>query len=322
MYVNLARERAPGADDIMSSMSSASPPESPQPPDWFERRDLAGPSLRLTPLELGDAADYLTALGDSDAAGQVTAYLSHGVPESEAAVRDIIIQALATPDRLAYAQRLASTGELVGTTSFYEIDPALRSLGIGHTWIARRFWRTGVNTESKLVMLSRAFDELGAERVVWHTDIRNERSQAAIERLGATREGVLRHHRIRSDGSWRDTVQYSMLLQEWPAAQRRLQGALDSRAAQLELTHNQAASRYEGRLAGRLAGVVDYHLRGDTVVITHTGTEADLRGRGIAASMTRFALDDIRSRGGRVAPVCPYTDAFVTQHPEFADLLV
>ena len=71
-------------------------------------------------------------------------------------------------------------------------------------------------------MLSRAFEDLGAERVVWHTDIRNERSQAAIARLGATREGVLRHHRIRRDGSWRDTVQYSMLRAEWPDVKDRL----------------------------------------------------------------------------------------------------
>ena len=123
---------------------------------------------------------------------------------------------------MPYVQRITETGELVGTTSFYEIDPVLRSIAIGHTWVARRFWRTGVNTESKLIMLSRAFEGLGAERVVWHTDIRNIRSQAAIERLGAQREGVLRHHRIRPDGWWRDTVQYSMLREEWPEAKARL----------------------------------------------------------------------------------------------------
>ena len=79
-----------------------------------------------------------------------------------------------------------------------------------------------MNTESKLVMLTRAFEGLGAERVVWHTDILNLRSQQAIERLGAQREGVLRHHRIRLDGSWRDTVQFSMLAAEWPAVRARL----------------------------------------------------------------------------------------------------
>ena len=120
-----------------------------------------------------------------------------------------------------------ATGECVGTTSFYEISPETRALAIGYTWIGRRHWRTAVNTASKLTMLTRAFDGLGAERVVWHTDIRNVRSQAAIERLGAVREGVLRHHRIRLDGSWRDTVQYSMLAQEWPAVRERLSTALN-----------------------------------------------------------------------------------------------
>ena len=83
-----------------------------------------------------------------------------------------------------------------------------------------RWWRTGHNTESKLLMLTHAFETLGAARVVWHTDIHNERSQAAIARLGATREGELRKHRIRRDGSWRTTVQYSMTDDDWPGAKR------------------------------------------------------------------------------------------------------
>ena len=112
--------------------------------------------------------------------------------------------------------------ELIGTTSLYEINPALRTLAIGHTWLGRPWWRTGHNTDSKLVLLTYAFDELGAARVVWHTDIYNERSQAAIARLGATREGVLRKHRIRLDGTWRDTVQYSMTDDDWPAARAHL----------------------------------------------------------------------------------------------------
>ncbi|GAB3956216.1 hypothetical protein GCM10027614_67740 [Micromonospora vulcania] len=81
------------------------------------------------------------------------------------------------------------TGAVVGTTSYYEIDPERRSVAIGHTFLGRPWWRTGINTEAKLLLLGRAFDELGAVRVAWHTDLRNERSQAAIERLGATREG-------------------------------------------------------------------------------------------------------------------------------------
>ena len=140
----------------------------------------------------------------------------------------VIAAALTDPDRIPYATRLAD-GTFVGTTSFYEIAPAVRSVTIGHTWVARPWWRTFVNTEAKLAMLTRAFDDLGAERVVWHTDIRNVRSQEAIARLGAQREGVLRHHRIRMDGSWRDTVQFAMLADEWPGARSRLLERLAAR---------------------------------------------------------------------------------------------
>ncbi|MCW2809552.1 MAG: family N-acetyltransferase [Friedmanniella sp.] len=194
--------------------------------EWHVARPLVGDHLRLTALRLSDAPDFLAALGDPDDAAAVLAHLNYRIaPGDLAAVRSRIALMLANPDQVAYAQRRPD-GELVGTTSFYEISPATRSLAIGHTWVGRRWWRTGVNTEAKLLMMTRAFDGLGAERLVWHTDIRNERSQAAIARLGATREGVLRHHRIRVDGSWRDTVQFAMLAGEWPQARDRLRSAL------------------------------------------------------------------------------------------------
>ena len=193
---------------------------------WYQPVTLTGPTLVLAPLRLADAPEFLTALGREEVAAEVLQNMSYGPPADLAATWAIIAAALADPDRLPYTQRIGATGELVGTTSFYEIDPAARSVAIGHTWLARAHWRTRVNSESKLIMLTRAFSELGAERVVWHTDVRNTRSQAAIERLGATREGVLRHHRIRRDGSWRDTVQYSMLSADWPAAKSRLAAAI------------------------------------------------------------------------------------------------
>jgi RimJ/RimL family protein N-acetyltransferase len=117
-------------------------------------------------------------------------------------------------------------GEVAGTSSFYEVDPVQRSVAIGYTWLGRRWWCSGHNTESKLLMLTHAFDTLGAARVVWHADIFNTRSQAAIERLGAGREGVLRKHRIRRDGSWRDTVQFSMIDDDWPKVRAALVGRL------------------------------------------------------------------------------------------------
>ena len=189
---------------------------------WWTPVTLSGPTLTLSPMRLRDAPDYLQALGSAEESAEVVQHLTFRPPADLTEARLIISAAVGDATRMPYVQRIAETGELVGTTSFYEIDPVLRSIAIGHTWVARRFWRTGVNTESKLIMMSRAFEGLGAERLVWHTDIRNIRSQAAIERLGAQREGVLRHHRIRPDGSWRDTVQYAMLRDEWPEAKARL----------------------------------------------------------------------------------------------------
>jgi RimJ/RimL family protein N-acetyltransferase len=93
---------------------------------------------------------------------------------------------------------------------------------IGSTQLGRRWWRTGVNTEAKLLLMTRAFEELGAVRVEWQTDNLNLRSQAAIERLGATKEGVFRRHKPRADGSWRDSVFYAMTDDEWPVAKKRM----------------------------------------------------------------------------------------------------
>ncbi len=190
--------------------------------DWYERVPLVGTSLTLAPIRLEDAPDLLGALGDPAEAAEVLAHLSYHPPTDLTQARALIQTMITDSDRIAYAIRIRATGEFAGTTSFYEIGPSTRAVAIGHTWIGRPHWQTSINTEAKLVMLTRAFAGLGAERVVWHTDIVNLRSQRAIERLGAHREGVLRHHRIRRDGSWRDTVQYSMLSQEWPAARDRL----------------------------------------------------------------------------------------------------
>ena len=188
---------------------------------WFDAPPLRTPRLRLDALRLADAPAFLGALGSPAERDEVLAHLRYPPMTDVAAARTVVAAALTDRDRVAYAQRLTD-GTFVGTTSFYEIAPAVRALAIGHTWVGRPWWRTFVNTESKLAMLTRAFDGLGAERVVWHTDIRNLRSQDAITRLGAQREGVLRHHRVRRDGSWRDTVQLAMLAEEWPAVRARL----------------------------------------------------------------------------------------------------
>ncbi|MGI8457588.1 MAG: GNAT family N-acetyltransferase [Propionibacteriaceae bacterium] len=293
--------------------------------DWFRPAVLQGPTLRLVPLSIADAADYRRALGRADAAAEVTAHLMMVPPSTDEAAAAIIAASVADPRRIAYGQRLRSTGELVGSTSFYEIDPALKAIAIGYTWLSRPVWRTHVNTESKLIMLHRAFDELGAERVVWHTDIRNTRSQAAIERLGAHREGILRHHRIRPDGSWRDTVQFSMLAAEWPAVQQRL----TARAAGdrpggvrsvVEVRHEPESFRFVGFRDGRQVGLIDYRRQGDVLVVLHTETDPALRGQGIAADLTRELLAVAAAEDLLVRAVCPYTVSYLNSHPQYAHL--
>ena len=198
---------------------------------WYALPVLSGRLIRLEPLAIEHAAGYLAAAGTPDDAAEVFRWVSppagaaFNAPVTlDDAERHILdgLAARARGLRFPYAQIDAVTGEVAGSTSYYEVNPALRALGIGHTWLGKRWWRTGHNTESKLLMLAHAVDTLGAARVVWHTDIYNERSQAAIERLGATKEGVLRKHRIRSDGTWRTTVQYSMTDDDWPEVRDRL----------------------------------------------------------------------------------------------------
>lgn len=288
--------------------------------DWYAARPLRGTRLLLTPLRLSDAPDFLRGLGSPTEAAEVTAHLPFRAPDL-ASVRAVVAAALTDRDRIPYAQRLVAGGELVGSTSFYEIDPARGSIAIGHTWLARPYWRTGLNTESKLLMMGHAFEELEAERLVWHTDIRNLRSQTAIERLGATREGVLRHHRRRPDGSLRDTVQFAMVSAEWPAAKARLLGVGSPHTmTELQLTDNDELSRYEGRLDGVLTTVIAYARRGDVLVVTHTGTEPAFRGRGLAGQATGLFLESVRAEGLRVEPLCPFTAAYFDTHPEVADL--
>jgi N-acetyltransferase len=192
---------------------------------WYELPVLAGSLVRLEPLAPEHAAGYLAAAGTGADADEVFRWMSVYPPRGlEDAAEQIgaALAARARGERFAYAQFDVATGAFAGTSSYYDVVPSLRTIAIGHTWLGKRWWRTGHNTESKLLMLTHAFDTLGAARVVWHTDIHNERSQAAIARLGATREGELRKHRIRRDGSWRTTVQYSMTDDDWPAARRFL----------------------------------------------------------------------------------------------------
>lgn len=193
---------------------------------WYELPVLTGELVRLAPLTIEHAPGYLTAAGAGAEAEECFRWMTVAAPTTVAEAEEQIGAALAARargERFAYVQLDAASGDVIGTTSLYEVNPALRTLAIGHTWLGPRWWRTGHNTDAKLLLMRYAFETLGVARLVWHTDIHNVRSQRAIERLGATREGELRKHRIRRDGSWRTTVQYSMTDDDWPAAKARLQ---------------------------------------------------------------------------------------------------
>ena len=192
---------------------------------WLTAPTLRGEHVVLEQLDLSHVDGLFAACADPE----VYRWLTQPVPTDTAAMARQVNEALrmqAQGRRVPFVQRCARTGEVIGSTSFYNIDEVNRSIGIGYTMFARSRWRTGVNTESKLLLLTYAFETLGTVRVEWHTDTRNERSQRAIERLGATREGVLRRQKLRADGTWRDTVQYSMTDAEWPSAQQRLREML------------------------------------------------------------------------------------------------
>ncbi|HRJ48186.1 MAG TPA: GNAT family protein, partial [Opitutaceae bacterium] len=117
-------------------------------------------------------------------------------------------------------------GRAVGSTSYLDIAPEHRRIEIGWTWLGAEARRTAINTECKYLLLRHAFETLGCGRVQLKTDARNLRSQAAIERIGAKREGVLRRHLVMPDGFVRDTVMFSILAEEWPAVKARLEANL------------------------------------------------------------------------------------------------
>jgi N-acetyltransferase len=142
------------------------------------------------------------------------------------------LQGQAEGSMLPFAIREAGSGEIVGSTRYYEIDAETPRLAIGYTWYARRWQKTHLNTACKRLLLEHAFETLQCVAVALHTDEQNEDSQRAIERLGAQREGVLRAHRRRTDGSLRNTVCFSILAEEWPNVANWLHMRLSRLAAQ------------------------------------------------------------------------------------------
>jgi N-acetyltransferase len=168
----------------------------------------------LEPLSL----DHVPALEAAAADGELWNLTVTSVPPPGQA-RDYVEKARqgqAEGHMLPFAVRETGSGEIVGSTRYYEIDAALPRLAIGYTWYAKRWQKSHLNTACKRLLLEHAFETLGCVAVAFHTDELNEDSQRAIERLGAQREGVLRAHKRRTDGSLRNTVCFSILADEWP----------------------------------------------------------------------------------------------------------
>jgi RimJ/RimL family protein N-acetyltransferase len=187
---------------------------------------LESEHVRLEPLTVSHASDLFSVARDED----IWRWLSSAPPNDIGEMRGWIAGLLAAQSggfELPFAVVDKRTGRAIGSTRYLAIVPIHQQLEIGGTWSGRAHWRTAVNTECKYILLRHAFESLGCVRVQFMTDLRNERSQRAIERLGAKREGVMRKFRIiAKDGYHRSNVCYSIIDDEWPEVKTRLETML------------------------------------------------------------------------------------------------
>jgi len=181
---------------------------------------LESERLRLEPLSQAHLAGLLAAAAD----GELWNLRITSVPEPQdtATYIETALKQHEQGNRLAFAVIDKASGKVLGSSSYHDIVPAVERLEIGYTWYAQSVQRSHVNTTVKLMLMTHAFETLGAKLVGWRTDNFNFASQRAIERLGAKRDGVLRHHALRRDGTVRDTVMYSLAAGEWPEVKAQL----------------------------------------------------------------------------------------------------
>jgi RimJ/RimL family protein N-acetyltransferase len=185
---------------------------------------LEGNHVRLDPLSSAHADSLIAAAGDGELWNS-----TFTVVPSRATISDYIESALdgqAQGRELPFVILQKSSGLVVGSTRFYNIDHENRSLEIGYTWLAAKAQRTAVNTETKLLLLAHAFENWHCIRVALVTDVRNRQSQEAILRLGAKQEGTLRNHLIMPNGRYRDSVCFSIIEAEWPEVRAQLEAKL------------------------------------------------------------------------------------------------
>jgi RimJ/RimL family protein N-acetyltransferase len=188
---------------------------------WVESIELADRGARLVPLALSHEDGLRAAAAD----GELWNIRVTSVPRPEE-TRKYIADALRMREegkRVPFAVLDTASGTVLGSSSYHDIVPEVKRLEIGYTWYAKSRQRTALNTTCKLLLMTHAFETLGAQLVGWRTDNYNFASQRAIERLGARKDGVLRHHALRRDGTVRDTVMYSLSAGEWPEVKAHLQ---------------------------------------------------------------------------------------------------
>jgi RimJ/RimL family protein N-acetyltransferase len=177
--------------------------------------------VRLEPMTRDHVPEIAAAARDGELWNlRVT---SVPAPGEESAYVDAALKGYADGHMLPFVVRDLASGKVVGSTRYHDIVPAVERLEIGYTWYGKSRQRTHVNTTCKLLLMTHAFETLGAQLVGWRTDNYNHASQKAIERLGARKDGVLRHHALRRDGTVRDTVMYSLATGEWPEVKAQLQ---------------------------------------------------------------------------------------------------
>jgi RimJ/RimL family protein N-acetyltransferase len=182
---------------------------------------LAGRHVTLEPLTLA----HVPQLWEAGSFPEIWRFMPFQ-PGSESEVQVLVEQALELADAgqmMAFAQRSNADDRVVGSTSYLNPDPGYRRVEIGATWLTPAAQRTGINTEAKHLLLEHAFEQLDCIRVEFKTDARNARSRAALERIGATAEGTLRHHMIMPDGHLRDSTYFSILRTEWPDVRAALE---------------------------------------------------------------------------------------------------
>ncbi|MEE4023818.1 GNAT family protein [Gordonia sp. PKS22-38] len=193
--------------------------------DWLGSGPLSLGRVTLRPLVADDAEALSRVVGEPERFRWVP-----GVPSDLESSRRWIENARTTTDRVAFAVIDNTDSRLIGSTSYYQIDHANRAAAIGYTFYAEDVQGTAINPTAKLLLMRHAFEECGAVRLVWHTHEHNVQSRAAISKLGATFEGLLRKHRRFGDG-WRTTAQYAMTDDDWPAAKARLLQRISSQGS-------------------------------------------------------------------------------------------